>query len=123
MNYSHDNFSYYTKNIGNRKHSGYHNEDSNSSDSEDMDELSVIKFMMEKKFFENSNTKLVGNMTFLNKIIEMSKDFTTNKKISKKDLKENIKHVVEYLMDNRKDKTENLENTFLKKLSKLKMEK
>ena len=120
MNHSHEDFSYFRKR---NRENNKTNDDLEASKSEtisdDVDELSVIRFMVERNFFDNSGTKLVGNMTFLNKIIEMSKDISLKKNHSKQDLKENLKQVVEYLIENSNIKKENSENAFLKKISKL----
>ncbi len=124
MNYSHDDFSYFrNRNNENNNKSNKIKEDLEASKSEtisdDVDELSVIRFMLERNFFDNSGTKLVGNMTFLNKIIEMSKDISLNKNHSKQDLKENLKQVVEYLIENNNQIKNDCgnENAFIRKLS------
>jgi len=90
--------------------------------SDEVDELSVIKFMIERNFFDNSQNKLIGNMTFLNKIIEMSKDTSSLiKKASNKNLKDNLKQVMEYLIENKNLSNENVINSTNRKLSKLNM--
>lgn len=122
MNYSHDDFSYFrNKNINLILKNKEQLENSMSETiSDDVDELSVIRFMLERNFFDNSGNKLVGNMTFLNKIIEMSKDISLNNNHSKHDMKQNLKQVVEYLMENKSPlNKENLDNPFIKKLSNL----
>lgn len=124
MNYSHHDFSYFrikNKNNENENECKKESEDSKSETiSDDVDELSVIRFMLERNFFDNSGTKLVGNMTFLNKIIEMSKDISLNINHSKQELQENLKQVVEYLIENNNQivKDPNSRNIFIKKLSK-----
>lgn len=69
-----------------------------------MDDISVMKFLLERNFFENSNTKLLGNMTFLNKLFEMSNKDSQINLSNKEEIKENLKQVVEYLIENKNKK-------------------